>query len=129
MAIRTANRGLSRAGRRAEKTALQTWHEIQAALDAAAMHARDVAEGTHTKVSELGRETRRRGATTRDALAGRRPPSRWPWLATVAVIGLCLGAMAHAFGRKAARSMENQSITDPLLNGTLIDELLNAAKE
>lgn len=106
MATRTPYRSLSRSGREAEKKAMQTWHDIQETLDAATSRARDVAGETQTKMTDLGRETRRRGRATRDALAGRPAPTPWKWIVIVAVAGVVLGAVANAFGRQVGSFTE-----------------------
>lgn len=78
--------------------ATQAWAQLSSAIDTRTHGLRDSAAGlvdaTSGRVGSGAREAHRRAYAAMDALAGRRPPTRWGWLAAAVALGLAVGAAA-----------------------------------
>ena len=89
---------------RAERIAGQAWENLVSAVDSAGSASRKAAgylDDTTNRVGSGAKEARVRASAAFDALAGRRQPRPWGWLAAATLVGAALGWVATTFGRKA----------------------------
>ncbi|MEN3304530.1 MAG: hypothetical protein V7603_732 [Micromonosporaceae bacterium] len=101
-------RGWSGRTREAERAANAAWDELVDALGQVAGTARsvrrrtwDMADGASGRVGAAAGEARWRAKATRDALAGKRSPMPWLWIAGAVAAGAVAGLMAGAAARRA----------------------------
>jgi hypothetical protein len=101
-------RGWSGRTREAERAANAAWDELVDALGQVASTARsvrrrtwDMADGAGGRVGAAAGEARWRARATRDALAGKRSPMPWLWIAGAVAAGAVAGLMAGAAARRA----------------------------
>jgi hypothetical protein len=101
-------RGWSGRTRDAEHAANAAWDELVDALGQVASAARsvkrrtrDVADGATGRVGAAAGEARWRAKATRDALAGKRTPMPWLWIAGAVAVGAVAGMVAGAAARRA----------------------------
>ncbi|GAA5178441.1 hypothetical protein GCM10023322_05690 [Rugosimonospora acidiphila] len=116
--------------REAERVTTEAFHELVAAVEAGGHGAKslvhrgvglahrglDLADEAGDRLGTAGErlgsagdrigsamnESRRRAAAAMDALAGRRAPIQWEWIAAGAVTGLVVGWLASRVTRRAA---------------------------
>jgi hypothetical protein len=82
-------------------------------LTSAAQTGGDKAKVYGAKVAGGSKEAKRRVDLAVDALAGKKPPNRWGWLAGAAVLGVALGWVVTTFGRRAVTAAQDQFAAEP----------------
>jgi len=82
-------------------------------LTSAASTGGDKAKAYSAKVGAGSKEARRRADAALDALAGKRAPVSWGWVAGAAALGVALGWVATAFGRRAVQTAQQQLTAEP----------------
>lgn len=104
--------------RRAERAAGQAWENLTSAVDSAGSSTRSAGrraatllDDTSSRVESGAKEARRRANAAIEALAGRRPARPWGLLAGVAFIGVALGWVSAALGRRVVS--RTQTTTGP----------------
>ena len=133
-AKQTTRQNLSDMGRAAERTAATGWRDLTDAIDTASHRTHDIADGARSRLTDLGRDARRRskearkrgeearkrglaardeayrrGAAARDALSGKRSHT-WRWVITAATAGLAAGAAVAEFGRRLIHYREQSQL-------------------
>ncbi len=77
-------------------------------LTSAASSGGDKAKSYGGKVSAGSKEAKRRADAAMNALAGKKPKPRWGLIAGAAALGVALGWVATAFGRKAVDTAQDK---------------------
>ena len=100
---------------RARSAADDAQDKARNAADRAQGRARSAADRAQDKVSTAADEAWRRATAAVDALAGRRAPIPWGWIAGAAVAGAVIGWVSAAAVRRAlaAASDDDLLILDP----------------
>ncbi len=121
---------------KAERIAAQAWEDLATAVDAAGSSTRSAGrraagflDDTTNRVGSGAKEARRRTQEARrragaalDALAGRRRPTPWGWLATATFIGAVLGSVAGVFGRRAISRTDLNELPMSLEDDAILDD-------
>jgi hypothetical protein len=92
---------------RQQALAGQAWENLITAVESARQSTRSagrraagIADDASGRVGSGAKEARRRANNALDALAGKRPATPWGMLAVVAALGIAVGWVARAFGRR-----------------------------
>lgn len=117
---------------RAERIAGQAWDNLTSAVDSAGSSTRsagrraamlfdDTSNRVESRAKEARRraesgakEARRRANAAFDALAGRRQPPQWGWLAAATLVGAALGWVATTLGRQVVSKADAVELPDSL---------------
>jgi ElaB/YqjD/DUF883 family membrane-anchored ribosome-binding protein len=93
--------------RKAERIAGQAWDNLSAAVDSAGSSTKSATkkaagmfDDTSNRVGSGAKEARKRANSAFDALAGKRRPTPWGWLAAAALVGAAVGWVATTVGRQ-----------------------------
>jgi hypothetical protein len=97
----------------ATKAARSGWHDITDAFDGAVDRSQHLAGDAKSRLGEAKDEGLRRTMLAKDALAGKRPPKRRPWVAgTAALLGAAFGALGAVYARRVAKAREQAQAED-----------------
>ena len=106
-------------GNEVTRLADQAWDNLTSAASSGGDLAKSVGRQTRSladegrsKVSSGSKEARRRADAALDALAGKKPPRRWGWVLGAAAVGVAIGWVATAFGRRAVTAAQEQLAVD-----------------
>ena len=121
---------------KAERIAGQAWENLTSAVGTAEATTRTAGkkaaalyDDTSTKVGSGAREARKRATEARkraneafDALAGKRRPTPWGWLAAAALVGAALGWVATSAGRRLSATPQAMDLPDSFADDFGADE-------
>ncbi len=106
---------------KAERIAGQAWDQLTTAVDSAGATTRSASkkaaglfDDTSTRVETGAKEARKRANAAFDALAGRRRPTPWGWLAAAALVGAALGWVATSAARQLSPGDDRLELPDSL---------------
>jgi hypothetical protein len=107
--------------RKAERIAGQAWNNLVSAVDSAGSatksatrRAAHMVDDASERVGTGAAEARRRANAAMDALAGRKPPTRWGWLAAATLAGAAFGWVLQRLGRKIVGRADPMPLPDSL---------------
>jgi hypothetical protein len=111
--------------RKAERIAGQAWNNLVSAVDSAGSATRSATRSAKRRAATMmddasdrmgtgATEARRRANAAMDALAGRKPRTRWGWLAAATLVGAAFGWVAQGVGRKIMSRPEPLPLPDSL---------------
>lgn len=111
---------------KAERIAGQAWENLSAAVDSAgastktaSRKAAGIFDDTSHRVGSGAKEARQRANAAFDALAGRRRPTPWGWLAAAALVGAAVGWVATTAGRQFMPNRDALELPDSLSDDSL----------
>jgi hypothetical protein len=107
-----------------ERIAGQAWDNLSAAVDtagsstkSASRKAAGIFDDTSHRVGSGAKEARKRANAAFDALAGRRRPLPWSWLAAAGLVGAAVGWVVTTAGRQFLPRRDSLELPDSLADG------------
>ncbi|MDT5027346.1 MAG: hypothetical protein QOE61_3772 [Micromonosporaceae bacterium] len=104
-----------------ERIAGQAWDNLSAAVDtagastkSASRKAAGIFDDTSNRVGSGAKEARKRANAAFDALAGRRRPLPWGWLAAAGLVGAAVGWVVTTAGRQFLPHRDALELPDSL---------------
>jgi hypothetical protein len=125
--------------RKAERIAGQAWNNLVSAVDSAGTATRsatrtakrratNMVDDASDRVESGATEARRRANAALDALAGRKPRTRWGWLAAATLVGAAFGWVAQRVGRTIVGRPEPLPLPDSLADDATAMGAMNPSR-